>query len=83
MTNGQINPVQVGAPDPELETSPIMEGLDEDYEITAQEVEDLPVCSFNNTRYENGQYVCSGSGELLHCNRGLWVREGTCDPDNL
>ena len=83
MASDQMNATQVGAPDPELTTSPIMEELDEDFDVTAQEVEDLPVCYFNNTRYPNGHYVCSGSGELLHCNSGLWVREGTCDPENL
>ena len=72
----------VGAPDPELNTSPIVEDSDEDFEVTAQEVEDLPVCIFNSTNYPNGEYVCSGSGELLHCNNGLWIREGTCDPEN-
>lgn len=73
---------QVGSPDPELKTSPIVEDTDEDFEVTAQEVEDLPVCYFNNTSYPSGMYVCSGSGELLHCQKGLWVREGTCDPEN-
>jgi hypothetical protein len=75
--------VQVGAPDPELKTSPIVESLDEEFEVIAQEVEDLPICYFNNAVFESGKYVCSGSGELLHCDNGLWLREGTCDPDNL
>ncbi len=83
MTSEQMITTQVGAPDPELNTSPIMESLDEDFQVTAQEVEDLPVCYFNNASYRNGEYVCSGSGELLHCNSGIWVREGTCDPENL
>ena len=82
MTNGKIA-TQVGSPDPELNTSPIMEETDEDFEVTAQEVENLPTCYFNNVSYPTGQYVCSGSGELLHCVKGLWIREGTCDPENL
>ena len=82
MTNGNIA-TQVGSPDPELKTSPIMEETDEDFEVTAQEVENLPGCYFNNVSYPSGQYVCSGSGELLHCQNGLWIREGTCDPENL
>lgn len=81
MSNGNIA-IQVGSPDPELKTSPIMEETDEDFEITAQEVENLPACYFNNVSYPSGQYVCSGSGELLHCSKGLWIREGTCDPEN-
>jgi hypothetical protein len=83
MSSERLNAIQVGAPDPELKTSPIIESLDEDFDVAAQEVEDLPVCYFNNTHYPNGAYICSGSGELLHCYSGLWVCEGTCDPDNL
>jgi hypothetical protein len=81
MSNGKIA-IQVGAPDPELKTSPILEDTDEDYEFTAQEYENLPHCFFNNVSYRAGQYVCSGSGELLHCQNGMWIREGTCDPEN-
>ncbi|MGD8526256.1 MAG: hypothetical protein PVJ63_08395 [Thioalkalispiraceae bacterium] len=75
-------PVAVGAPDPELRTSPIMDESDEDYEIIAQETEERPTCYFNNVAYLDGTYVCSGSGILLHCVKGLWVRQGGCDPDN-
>ncbi|WP_455218477.1 hypothetical protein [Kaarinaea lacus] len=74
--------IQVGSPDPELKTSPIVEETSEDFEFIMQEFEDLPVCYFNNTSFASGRYVCSGSGELLHCEKGLWVREGTCDPEN-
>ena len=81
MASDQIS-TQVGSPDPELKTSPIVEDTDEDFEVTVQEVEDLPVCYFNNISYPNGKYVCSGSGELLHCQNGLCIREGTCDPEN-
>ena len=83
MTNILTTTTQVGAPDPESKTSPIMESLDEAFDVTAQEVEDLPFCYFNNASFQNGAYVCSGSEELLHCNSGLWVCEGTCDPENL
>ena len=81
MSNEQ-SMIQVGAPDPELKTSPIVEDTDEESEVVAQEVEDLPVCYFNDSSYPNGEFVCSGSGELLHCKNGLWIREGTCDPEN-
>ena len=74
--------ISVGAPDPELKTSPILEEGDEEFDVLAQEVEDLPTCYFNNVSYADGTYVCSGSGALLHCEKGLWVREGGCDPDN-
>ena len=78
----QHKPAQVGSPDPELKTSPILEERDEEYEVLAQEVEDLPTCYFNNVVYSDGSYVCSGSGALLHCDKGIWVRQGGCDPDN-
>lgn len=74
--------IQVGALDPELKSSPIMEEGDEDFDVLAQEVEDLPTCFYNNVSYETGQYVCSGSTELLRCHNGLWVQVGSCDPDN-
>lgn len=74
--------IQVGSPDPELKTSPIVEETSEDFEYTTQEYEDLPVCYFNNTSFPSGKFVCSGSGELLHCQKGLWLRSGTCDPEN-
>lgn len=77
------SPIQVGAPDPEANTSPIVEESDEEFfEVAAQEIEELPVCYYNNQTFQNGAFVCSGSAELLHCRSGLWVRQGGCDPDN-
>lgn len=74
-------PIQVGAPDPELKTSPVVEETDETFDYLAQELSDEPVCYFNNTVFTDGTFVCSGS-ELLRCARGAWIREGSCDPDN-
>lgn len=69
---------QVGAPDPELKTSPI---LDEYEEISLDSELETGVCYFNNARYAVGQYLRSGS-ELLHCEeRGVWVRKGEMRPD--
>ncbi len=73
---------QVGAADPELKTSPILEETDEDFDIGAQQLEGLACCYFNNDEFPNGSYVCSGSGELLQCQNGLWIRQGGCDADN-
>lgn len=78
----QRTPEAVGAPDPELKTSPIMEEMDEDYDVLAQEAENTAVCYFNGVAYTRGHYVCTGSGELLRCDGGVWVQVGTCDPDN-
>ncbi|MEJ2453152.1 MAG: hypothetical protein P8103_03230 [Candidatus Thiodiazotropha sp.] len=68
---------QVGAPDPELKTSPILDDEDRaDYSPEAEEGDGF--CYFNGTAYALGDYVCSGN-ELLHCeNHGVWVREGNC-----
>lgn len=75
-------PIQVGSADPELKTSLIIDETDEEFETLAQAVEEFPVCYFNSITYADGEYVCSGSGELLHCRGGVWVHEGSCDPDN-
>ena len=72
---------QVGAPDPEANNSPIAEEIDEEFEVLKQEVPGEPVCYFNNKSYQNNQNICSGSARL-RCNYGIWVREGSCDPDN-
>lgn len=78
-TNNQID---VGAADPELNTSPILEEMDEEYDVLALEVEDQSVCWFNDASYADGSYVCSSSRIRLYCDKGLWLRRGGCDPDN-
>jgi hypothetical protein len=75
-------PVDVGDADPELKTSPILEELDEEFDVLAQEVEAHAVCWFNDVQYADGSYVCSSSRILLRCEKGMWVRKGSCDPDN-
>jgi hypothetical protein len=64
---------EVGAPDPELKTSPIFD----EYEEVSMDMElEAGVCYFNDIAYPIGQFVRSGS-ELLRCEgRGVWVREG-------
>jgi hypothetical protein len=70
--------VQVGAPDPERNTSPI---LDEYDELSLDMEVELGACYFNDCAYPIGSYVLSGS-ELLHCEqRGVWVRKGEMQPD--
>ena len=69
---------QVGAPDPEHDTSPI---LDEDEELSLDTELERGFCRFNGIAYPIGQYVLSGN-ELLHCEeRGVWVRKGEMRPD--
>ena len=69
--------LQVGAPDPERKTSPI---IDEYEEISLDMELEAAVCTFNDAAYPIGAYVRSGS-ELLHCeDRGVWVRKGETRP---
>ncbi len=69
---------QVGAPDPELKSSPI---FDDEDELSLDAELESDACYFNDTAYPIGQYVRSGS-ELLHCEgRGVWVRTGEMRPD--
>lgn len=67
---------EVGAPDPELKTSPIFDNEAEEWEYEDMELE-TGVCYFNDAAYPLGEYVSSG-GELLRCmERGVWVRVGS------
>jgi len=69
--------LQVGAPDPELETSPIV-GEDEEVEVEPNVA--AGICRFNGVAYRIGDSVLSGS-ELLHCEApGVWVRVGEVRP---
>lgn len=76
-----IHVVQVGAPDPELRNSPIVEETDEGFDTAVQSLPEEAACYFNGQAYPDGEWVCSGA-ELLRCVRGVWVQEGPCDPDN-
>lgn len=68
---------QVGAPDPELKTSPI---IDEYEELSLDMELEGPSCYFNDIAYPIGSYVRSGD-EVLHCeDRGAWVRKGEIPP---
>lgn len=68
---------QVGAPDPELETSPIV-GEDEDMEVEPNVTGGA--CTFNGVGFRIGDFVLSGT-ELLRCEApGVWVREGELRP---
>lgn len=67
---------QVGAPDPEKRTSPILDE-DEEEELALDLEREAGVCYFNGASYPIGAYVQSGS-ELLHCEEhGVWVRRNT------
>ena len=73
---------QVGAPDPEQRNSPILdESADNDQTSDDLDSLELASCYFNDTVFGNGSEVCSGD-ELLRCERGKWLRIGSCDSDN-
>lgn len=68
---------QVGAPDPELVTSPI---VGEDDEVEVEPNVRSGDCTFNGVAYRIGDCVQSGT-ELLRCQApGVWVREGEIRP---
>jgi hypothetical protein len=70
---------QLGAPDPELKNSPI---VDEDEEPSLDLQPETGVCYFHDVAYSLGQYVLSGS-ELLRCtDRGAFgFAPGNAGPD--
>lgn len=78
----RIDAPQVGAPDPEKRNAVILDEAAED-ELDGFDADSVEFasCQFNDVIYGNGQYVCSGD-ELLRCERGKWLRIGSCDPDN-
>ena len=67
---------QVGAPDPELNTSPIVDESQYDEEAGGRDLEtEEGACYFNSEPYPIGSYVQSGS-ELLQCtSTGVWARK--------
>ena len=70
--------LQVGAPDPELKTSPIVDESDHDQEI--EPAGTGGTCYFNGVSYRIGEYVLSGH-EVLRCESpGLWARRGEVEP---
>ncbi len=73
---------QVGAPDPELKTSPIIDESEYDEHEGSPDLEiETGACFFNGESFAIGQYVRSGSELLLCTGRGVWVRQGEVRPD--
>ena len=71
----------VGAPDPELNTSPIAEENDDETVALRQEVPGESVCYFNDQSFPTGAYVKSGTS-VLKCVYGIWEPAGPADPEN-
>ncbi len=70
----------VGTQVPELKNSPVADDMDDEIYVVGQEVEEQPVCYYNNKSYANGSYVNTGA-EVLLCNNGLWVYQSSSDSD--
>jgi len=71
----------VGAPDPELHTSPIADEIDDDTDVLRQQVPGEPVCYFNEKSFSNGSYIKTGA-TVLKCDYGIWIPAGPGDPEN-
>jgi hypothetical protein len=72
---------QVGAPDPELNTSPIIDEAEYDEAAASPDLElEAAACYFNGEAFPIGAYVQSGP-EILQCtDRGVWTRKGDKRP---
>lgn len=73
---------QVGAPDPESNTSPIIDESEYDEAAGSPGLElESPACYFNGEAFRIGSFVQCGS-EVLECtDRGVWVRKGEKRPE--
>jgi hypothetical protein len=71
----------VGAQDPTGKNSPVAWEDSVETQFLRQESPGEPVCYFNNTAYEHGTVVKSGTS-ILRCDRGIWIEAGPADPDN-
>jgi hypothetical protein len=71
------SPPQVGAPDPELKNSPIIDESEFDEHAASPDLElEEGACWFNGEAYPIGATVLSGS-EVLECTeRGVWLSKG-------
>ena len=68
---------QVGAPDPELKNSPIVDHSEYDDRDAMPDVElESGACYFNGKAFAIGDSVRCGSDVLECAPRGVWVRKG-------
>ncbi|HYL25072.1 MAG TPA: hypothetical protein VEV21_11825 [Burkholderiales bacterium] len=72
---------QLGAPDPELNNSPIIDDAEYDEHATGPDLEfEEGACYFNGQSFPIGACILSGS-EVLECSgRGVWVSKGEKRP---
>jgi len=73
---------QVGAPDPELKNSPIVDHSEYDDRDGLTDVEtESAGCYFNGVAFAIGDTVLSGSDVMECAPRGVWVRKGVRRPE--
>jgi hypothetical protein len=77
----KAGPRNVGAIDPELKTSPVLEETDEESYELRHPAPDASVCYFNGEAFATGDVVRSGSA-ILRCRQGVWIEVGPADPRN-
>jgi hypothetical protein len=66
---------EVGAPDPELKNSLVLDEFEFDEQAGPRDNEvEQAICYFNGGEYPIGTYVQSGS-EILQCTAGGWIRK--------
>jgi hypothetical protein len=65
----------VGAPDPALKNSPIMEPVAQEEPPPVVDETESANCHFNDEQFPHGTYVQSGD-QVLRCERGAWVVAG-------
>lgn len=72
---------EVGAPDPELKNSPIIDESEYGETVGSPDLElEAPACYFNGEAFTLGACVQSGA-EVLECTgHGTWARKGEARP---
>ncbi|MFC4307777.1 hypothetical protein ACFPN2_01675 [Steroidobacter flavus] len=71
----------VGAVDPTLKTSPVLEETAEESYEPRHQIPEMDVCYFNGEMFATGELVRSGT-MVLKCRDGVWLEIGPADPDN-
>lgn len=69
-------PIDLGAPIPELKTSPIISSIDDERGMIEPEIPEERSCYFNDQSYMHGTHIKSGP-TILFCDRGVWVETET------
>lgn len=71
---------ELGTPDPNLRTSPILQPVELEPPPTVDDNTTLPVCFFNGEEFDHGSYIRSGD-TVLRCEGGVWAALPRDDDD--